>query len=158
MNLVFRFLYLNYHVEHHMFPTVPYRNLPALHGEIRNDLLEPSPSTWAAYREIWTAALGQATEPTLELDRVVPESVSSAMVAATPIEHGGWIDVCGVADLAPGAMRSIDRSEGPIVVCRASSGEMHAMAGICTHSRRNSSMVPSSVTNSSVRNTTVGSG
>ena len=33
-------------------------------------------------------------------------------------------------------MRSIDGSDGPIVVCRASSGEMHAVAGICTHSRR----------------------
>ena len=33
-------------------------------------------------------------------------------------------------------MRSIDGFDGPIVVCRASSGEMHAVAGICTHSRR----------------------
>jgi fatty acid desaturase/nitrite reductase/ring-hydroxylating ferredoxin subunit len=138
MNPVFRFLYLNmnYHVEHHMFPTVPYRNLPALHGEIRDDLPEPSPSTWAAYREIWTAARGQAAEPTFELDRVVPESVSSTTRAATSVEHGEWIDVCAVTDLAPGAMRSIDGSDGPIVVCRASSGEMHAVAGICTHSRR----------------------
>ena len=138
MNPVFRFLYLNmnYHIEHHMFPTVPYRNLPALHGAIRDDLPEPSPSTWAAYREIWTAARGQATEPTFELDRVVPESVSSTTRAAPSVEHGGWIDVCAVADLAPGAMRSIDGSDSPIVVCRASSGEMHAVAGICTHSRR----------------------
>ena len=33
MNAVNRFLYweMNYHVEHHMFPLVPYRNLGRLH-------------------------------------------------------------------------------------------------------------------------------
>ena len=32
MNIVNRFLYwnMNYHIEHHIFPTVPYYNLPAL--------------------------------------------------------------------------------------------------------------------------------
>jgi fatty acid desaturase len=39
MNPVFRFLYwnMNYHVEHHMFPMVPYHALPALHEEIKSD-------------------------------------------------------------------------------------------------------------------------
>ena len=47
-------------------------------------------------------------------------------------------------------MRSIDGFDGPIVVCRASSGEM-PVAGICTHSRCvQLSTGPSSVTNSSV--------
>ncbi len=43
MNPVFRFLYLNmnYHVEHHMFPSVPYYNLPALHEEIKAYLPPP---------------------------------------------------------------------------------------------------------------------
>ena len=32
-----RFIYMNmnYHIEHHMFPLVPYYNLPALHQEIK---------------------------------------------------------------------------------------------------------------------------
>ncbi len=40
MNPVFRFLYwnMNFHVEHHMFPMVPYHALPALHAEIAADL------------------------------------------------------------------------------------------------------------------------
>ena len=39
MNPVFRFLYwnMNYHVEHHMFPMVPYHALPALHAEMKAD-------------------------------------------------------------------------------------------------------------------------
>ena len=54
MNPVSRFLYLNmnYHIEHHMFPLVPYYNLPQLHAEIKYDLPEPSPSIWAAYAEL----------------------------------------------------------------------------------------------------------
>jgi len=54
MNPVSRFLYLNmnYHIEHHMFPLVPYYNLPQLHHEISYDLPPPCPSIWAAYAEL----------------------------------------------------------------------------------------------------------
>ena len=39
MNPIVRFLYweMNYHVEHHMFPMVPYYNLKDLHAEMKND-------------------------------------------------------------------------------------------------------------------------
>ena len=45
INPVFRFLYLNmnYHLEHHLFPAVPYYNLPALHEEVKAYL--PPPET-----------------------------------------------------------------------------------------------------------------
>jgi fatty acid desaturase len=54
MNPVSRFIYwnMNYHVEHHMFPMVPYHRLPDLHARIRHDLPAPSPSMWAAWREV----------------------------------------------------------------------------------------------------------
>ena len=53
MNPITRFIYLNmnYHVEHHIFPMVPYYSLPALHAEIKDDLPEPAPSIPAAFRE-----------------------------------------------------------------------------------------------------------
>ena len=56
MNPVSRFIYwnMNYHVEHHMFPMVPYHALPRLHALIRHDLPAPSPSIPAAFREMWT--------------------------------------------------------------------------------------------------------
>jgi fatty acid desaturase len=43
MNPVFRFLYsnMNYHVEHHMFPMVPYHALPRLHEAIKADCPPP---------------------------------------------------------------------------------------------------------------------
>jgi fatty acid desaturase len=54
MNVVNRFLYwnMNYHVEHHMFPMVPYYRLPELHEEIKGDCAPVYPSLWAAYKEI----------------------------------------------------------------------------------------------------------
>lgn len=57
MNPLIRFLYsnMNYHLEHHMFPAVPYHRLPELHRIIADDLPRPAPSVWAAYREIFPA-------------------------------------------------------------------------------------------------------
>jgi fatty acid desaturase len=54
MNPVSRFIYwnMNYHVEHHMFPMVPYHRLPALHRRIKDDLPAPNISVWQAYREV----------------------------------------------------------------------------------------------------------
>lgn len=54
MNPVSRFLYwnMNYHVEHHMFPMVPYHALPRLHALIKDDLPAPNSSIWNAYREV----------------------------------------------------------------------------------------------------------
>ncbi|MEZ5913826.1 MAG: fatty acid desaturase family protein [Paracoccaceae bacterium] len=54
MNPVSRFIYwnMNYHVEHHMFPMVPYHRLPALHARIKDDLPPPAPSIWAGYAEV----------------------------------------------------------------------------------------------------------
>ncbi len=54
MNPISRFVYwnMNYHIEHHMFPMVPYHALPKLHAMVKADMPEPSSSQWAAYRDI----------------------------------------------------------------------------------------------------------
>ena len=54
MNLFSRFIYLNmnYHLEHHLFPAVPYYNLPALHEELKDQLPPALPSIWTAYRQM----------------------------------------------------------------------------------------------------------
>jgi fatty acid desaturase len=74
MNPVFRFLYwnMNYHVEHHMFPMVPYHALPKLHDAIKADTPPPYPSTLAAYREIMPALLRQTREPAYHVERLLP--------------------------------------------------------------------------------------
>ena len=74
MNPIFRFMYwnMNYHIEHHMFPMVPYHALPALHEAIKADTPAPYPSCWAAYREIIPTLLRQAKDPSYFVRRPLP--------------------------------------------------------------------------------------
>jgi fatty acid desaturase len=54
INPISRFIYwnMNYHVEHHMFPMVPYHALPKLHEMLKHDFPVPTRSIWACYREM----------------------------------------------------------------------------------------------------------
>ena len=74
MGPVLRFLYcnMNYHVEHHMFPMVPYHQLPKLHEAIKSDCPPPYTSSIAAYREILPAMLRQISDPEHHAVRPIP--------------------------------------------------------------------------------------
>jgi fatty acid desaturase len=74
MNRINRFLYwnMNYHVEHHMFPMVPYHRLPDLHEQIKHDLAPAYPSLWAAYQEIIPAVLRQLRDQEYYVRRELP--------------------------------------------------------------------------------------
>ncbi|MEZ5829777.1 MAG: fatty acid desaturase [Dongiaceae bacterium] len=74
MNPVSRFLYwnMNYHVEHHMYPSTPYHALPLLHEAIRSDCSPPYPSIWSAYREFLTALYRQWRDPSYHVHRPLP--------------------------------------------------------------------------------------
>ena len=67
---------MNYHVEHHMFPMVPFHALPRLHALIRDDLPEPSPSILAAYREVWPVLMRQLRSEAHFLKRDLPATAS----------------------------------------------------------------------------------
>jgi fatty acid desaturase len=73
MNPFSRFVYwnMNYHVEHHMFPMVPFHALPALHAEIKDDLPTPAPSISAAFGEFVPVLLRQRKDPTYYVKRQV---------------------------------------------------------------------------------------
>jgi fatty acid desaturase len=60
-NIIFRFIYwnMNYHIEHHMFPMVPYHALPALHKEVKDDYPPAYPNLWAALKEVYKAIQAQ---------------------------------------------------------------------------------------------------
>jgi len=74
MNPVSRFIYwnMNYHVEHHMFPMVPYHALPQLHELIKHDLPAPNRSMWAGYKEMLPAFLRQLRNEDYYLKRELP--------------------------------------------------------------------------------------
>ena len=86
MNPFFRFVYwnMNYHVEHHMFPMVPYHALPRLHEAIKADCPAPYPNTLAVYAEIFSALAKQLKDPNYFVRRELPSgarSVPGASVA-----------------------------------------------------------------------------
>ncbi len=74
MNPFSRFVYwnMNYHVEHHMFPMVPYHALPQLHEMIKHDLPAPNKSIIEGYREMIPAFLRQLRNEDHFLKRELP--------------------------------------------------------------------------------------
>ena len=83
MNPVSRFIYwnMNYHVEHHMFPLVPYFQLAKLHAALAHDLPAPNRSIFAAYAEMLPALLRQRRDPDFHLLRALPVSANPYRVA-----------------------------------------------------------------------------
>lgn len=78
MGPINRFLYwnMNFHIEHHMFPMVPYHRLPELHDEMKHDTPEPYPGLIAAYREIIPAVLRQLRDQSYFVKRELPETAA----------------------------------------------------------------------------------
>ena len=142
MNPVFRFLYLNmnFHVEHHMFPSVPYYSLPGLHHSIGDQLSQPLPSTFAAYRQIFTALRRQQVDPTYEIPLDLPDIHGDAR----PVDIGaeswmrgprGEIIVGLDGSLGHGDLRRIDVGNRSLVVGKTTSGSLFACDGWCTHAK-----------------------
>lgn len=71
MNPIFKFLYwnMNYHLEHHMFPMVPYHALPRLHELMKADCPPAYTSSLQAYREIIPALLKQSKDAAFYIQR-----------------------------------------------------------------------------------------
>ena len=65
LNPISQWIYwnMNYHIEHHMFPMVPYYSLPELHELVKQDMPAPNPSLWDAYKEMMVAVMRQRREP-----------------------------------------------------------------------------------------------
>ena len=67
-----RLLYwnMNYHIEHHLFPAVPFHALPRLNAEIGSQLPAPIAGVITANIEIVRAISRQRTDPLFNLSRV----------------------------------------------------------------------------------------
>ncbi|WP_269541714.1 NADH:ubiquinone reductase (Na(+)-transporting) subunit F [Cerasicoccus fimbriatus] len=139
MNRVNRFLYWNmgYHVEHHMFPLVPYHQLPALHEVVKHDMPEPYPSLFAAWLEIIPAVIRQTEDPAYHIKRKLPEPSERVpenchRSSAKPDDEG-WLEVCAAADLDVEDVIRFDHERRTFALYRDDAGQLYATDGICTH-------------------------
>jgi Na+-transporting NADH:ubiquinone oxidoreductase subunit F len=141
MNVINRYLYwnMNYHLEHHMFPLVPYHTLPKLHALIRDDCPEPYPSLLAAWREIIPAVLRQVKDPAYYVERKLP-APQTRVTEERPSSEAksdaeGWVDVCAGADLDAAQVIRFDHGTSTYALIRDAAGKLYATDGICTHGR-----------------------
>ena len=141
MNPINRYLYwnMNYHVEHHMFPLVPYHALPRLHEAVKDDMPTPYPSLLAAWREIIPAILRQVKDPAYHVKRKLPEP---RMTQAEPVfirtmeakpDAEGWIEVCDAVQLGREDVIRFDYARKTYALCQTADGAYYATDGICTH-------------------------
>jgi Na+-transporting NADH:ubiquinone oxidoreductase subunit F len=144
INPVFRFLYLNmnYHVEHHMYPAVPYYNLPALHQEIKAYLPPPKKSMLDAYREVFHAVRMQQRDTSWEIERgwsppVPPPGADQRRTAPsiTLAPTAGETELGSAEMLAPGKLVSVEVGGRNYVLCRMLNGTYAFFDGLCTHGR-----------------------
>ena len=143
MNPINRFLYLNmnYHIEHHMFPLVPFHALPRLHEVIKADTPTPYNGIQEAYREIIPALLRMAKDPGFYIKRKLPtptnpsEAPSTGTVykAAVAATGDGWLEVCASDALKKDDVIRFDHAGQSFAVYRTSDNRLFASDGLCTH-------------------------
>jgi Na+-transporting NADH:ubiquinone oxidoreductase subunit F len=139
MNPLSRFIYwnMNYHVEHHMFPLVPYHALPKLHELIKDDCPPPYPSILSAWREILPTVIRQMDDPGYHVKRKLPEPKDGKREGfrggdAKP-DANGWVEVCAAADLPCEDVLRFDHGKKTFALIRDGEGRLQATDGICTH-------------------------
>jgi MocE subfamily Rieske [2Fe-2S] domain protein len=142
MNAIHRYLYwnMNYHVEHHLFPLVPYYNLPRLHQLVRSHLPVPYRSLWAAWRELMPLLLRQSRDPSYCLRRELPAGAAPG-ASARPVRiftaqvagADGWIEVCAGRLLEKAQVIRFDHEGKTYAIYRTEDGSVYATAGRCTH-------------------------
>jgi Na+-transporting NADH:ubiquinone oxidoreductase subunit F len=139
MNPINRYLYwnMNYHLEHHMFPLVPYHALPRLHAVVKDDCPEPYPSLLSAWREIVPAVLRQVRDPAFHVKRKLPQprarGTDGARASEALPDAGGWIEVCAAADLGSSDVIRFDHGRRTYALYRDAEGALFATDGVCTH-------------------------
>lgn len=141
MNPIHRYLYwnMNFHVEHHMFPLVPYHALPRLHAAVKHDCPTPYHGLVAAYREIVPTILRQVRDPAYHVKRRLPEPQASPAAVGEKIgadvqpDTEGWIEVCAAADLGRSDVLRFDHGRKTFALIRDAAGQLHATDGVCTH-------------------------
>ncbi|GIK40552.1 MAG: hypothetical protein BroJett011_43850 [Chloroflexota bacterium] len=153
INPVFRYLYMNmnYHLEHHVIPMVPYHALPKLHKAIVAQTPTPYTSLWQVYKEMIPALIKQAYEnPDHHIDRPLPAPAVTELPVQDRVNGknghqpateqaqaiaGNWVEVCAVDDLDEEDVIGFDHNGKKYAVYRLLGDDYYASDGLCTHEK-----------------------
>ena len=127
---------MNFHIEHHMYPMVPFHALPQLHAEIKDQLPAPTRGIGAGMLEVVRTMRRQRHEPGYTLpDRVPPGTEwppaaaagGSADGAPAPsararVSEQGMVDVCAVDDIPRGDLVGIEHEGGRAAAASLTTG------------------------------------
>ena len=145
LNPINRYLYWNmgYHVEHHMFPMVPYHALGKLHELMKADCPPAYNGLIEAYREVIPALIRQSKDPDYYVQRPLPapsqqtvahQTAQTVMSSAEP-DAAGWIEACDLDALMPGDVLRFEHAGQTYAIYRTQIGQLFASDGFCTHGR-----------------------
>ncbi|MES2062458.1 MAG: NADH:ubiquinone reductase (Na(+)-transporting) subunit F [Bacteroidota bacterium] len=139
MNPISRFIYwnMNYHVEHHMFPLVPYHALPKLHELVKEDCPPVYPSIMSAWREIIPTLLKQQKDPAYHVKRKLPaakENIRGNIIESNQASDSeGWLKIGTSNLLDKEDVIRFNHSDKTFAVYKDNEGNLYATDGICTH-------------------------
>jgi Na+-transporting NADH:ubiquinone oxidoreductase subunit F len=148
LNPINRFLYWNmgYHIEHHMFPMVPYHALGKLHELMKSDCPPPYNGLIEAYREVIPALIRQSKDPNHYVQRPLPappqqtaaQQAAQAIMSSAEPDAAGWIEVCDLDVLMPGDVLRFEHAGQTCAIYRTQIGQLFAsdasapMGGRCS--------------------------
>jgi MocE subfamily Rieske [2Fe-2S] domain protein len=155
INPVFQYLYMNmnYHLEHHVIPMVPYHTLPQLHQAVLAQTPPPYTSLWQVYKEMIPALYKQATQdPDYHIERPLPAPAATDLPMRERVngrngQNGhlviekpqataeNWVEVCAVADLDEEEVIGFDYKGKKYAVYRLLGDNFYASDGLCTHEK-----------------------
>ena len=161
---IHRYLYweMNYHLEHHLFPLVPYHKLARLHELIKADMPRPYHGLLDAWREIMPTLLRQRKEPAYYIRRELPaeggdrrpisELPAGGLPETAPAPFfrpegaagtriftakgrpvDGWVEICASGFLRRDNVIRFDHDGKTYAVYRVAGGNLYATDGVCTH-------------------------
>ncbi|VGO22910.1 fatty acid desaturase [Pontiella sulfatireligans] len=155
VNPLLGFLYMNmqYHIEHHMHPLMPFHALPKFHERVKEQMPAPYKGMGAVYKEMLPALKEQAKDITYYIKRLVqgvlPErrvvkrkgektetaSGSETFIPQcdTPEHELAWHPALKADELDVNDSMNVTINESHYAIYQLEAGNYRATEGVCTH-------------------------
>jgi fatty acid desaturase/nitrite reductase/ring-hydroxylating ferredoxin subunit len=146
------FLYMNmqYHIEHHMHPLMPFHALPKYHERVKDQLPAPYKGLWAVYKEMIPALFRQARDTSYYIRRDVNGRVPERRAVQRKEEEGAeelptnseqtaqdaevvWHAAVNAGELDENDAVDVVIDDQHYAVYQLETGNYRATEGVCTH-------------------------